>query len=1173
MTRRPAKGRPRWVGFAALLALAGLAGVARLVGAASPPERLKPGASLDEVLRQNNHGAALMEQYKPAQAVEAFTQVTDLAPGWPSGFVNLGLAAFYARQIDRARAALLEAVRQAPESAQAHYVLATIYKSDGKSPEALAEFEKARGLDPEDADILYNVGLLHARQRQFGEAVAALSRARQIDPNSMSIRYQLARALLQAGDGAKGQAEMAAYQKLAANPKFAQPTGNQYGEAGRYALVSVDYRDLGGPPPPAEEIRVRFSDATAAARIAFVHAGPGGDAGAPPSPSAAGAKGAAGARAIAEAEARYGSGVGVGDLDGDGRPDLVFVNASADGTARLAIERNLGDFAFEDVTAAWGAQVTGIGLAAALGDYDNDGDLDLYVTRAGGGVLLQNQGGGKLKDVTAAAHAEVDGFATGAAWGDIDHDGDLDLLITRLPVPGTRGPAAAALLLNKGDGTFQESAGALKVQGPASGAIGALFSDLDLDRDVDVVFSAAGGPDALLDNRREEGFVDVGAAQGLASKGAGRGVAAGDVDGDGRPDLVFSGGVERPPSLYLNGPQRRFTARDLPRPHGGASYGAALFDADNDGDLDLVVTGSANLLLINDGHGQFVDRTADSGLGEIPFKDGRGVAAADLDGDGDLDLVVTRNGGAPLLLRNEGGSRNHWIDVQPRGLTSNRQGLGAKIEIQSGALWERHEATCASGYLSSSATAAHFGLGGRTMADVVRILWPGGVLQAEMDAPAGGRLEPQELDRKGSSCPLLFAWNGKGYGFVTDVLGVGGLGLWVAPGRYVDPVPDEYVRLAPEQLLPRDGAYDLQVLENLEEVTYLDAARLEVVDAPRDVDVYPNEDFGGPAAAHALYAVERKTRIAPTHAQDDRGRDVLDRVLAADRTYPDAFRLHSLAGYAEMHHLDLEFPESVEGKEGLVLFLYGWTDFEYSSSNYAAHQSGLTQVPPDLEMPDAEGQFRPVIDSIGFPPGLPRMIAVDLASLGPLPSRRMRLRSNMRVFWDQIFLARPMDAARFADKVQVHEVAPSGAHLHKRGFPREHSPDGREPRLYDYGILDSTQPFRTMTGDYTRFGRVTDLLADADDRAVIFGKGEEATLEFPVKGLPALASGAARSFVLHLSGWCKDMDPHTAHGETVEPLPFRAMTAYPYADGEFYPDDRALQEYRRTWNTRHLDGR
>src|SRR5207249_1501299 len=157
-------------------------------------------------------------------------------------------------------------------------------------------------------------------------------------------------------------------------------------------------------------------------------------------------------------------------------------------------------------------------------------------------------------------------------------------------------------------------------------------------------------------------------------------------------------------------------------------------------------------------------------------------------------------------------------------------------------------------------------------------LWPGSVLQAELDVPARQRLEPQELDRKGSSCPLLFAWTGVKYGFVTDLLGVGGLGLWTAPGTYGMPVPDESIAIEPTQLAPTDGAYILQVVENLEEVTYLDAAALLAVDHPKEVDVFPNEDFGGPpTGGPKIDAVDKTGRLFPLHATDDRNRNMLDR--------------------------------------------------------------------------------------------------------------------------------------------------------------------------------------------------------------------------------------------------------------------------------------------------------
>jgi hypothetical protein len=462
----------------------------------------------------------------------------------------------------------------------------------------------------------------------------------------------------------------------------------------------------------------------------------------------------------------------------------------------------------------------------------------------------------------------------------------------------------------------------------------------------------------------------------------------------------------------------------------------------------------------------------------------------------------------------------------------------------------------------------------RGVADFVRLLWPGGVLQAELDVPAGQPLDAAELDRKGSSCPALFAWNGGKYGFIADVVGTGGLGMWMAPGVYGTPDPDEYVKIRPDQLLPLDGGYYFQIVENMEEITYLDAVRLITLDHPKSIDVHPHESFGTKTPPDfRLFAVERDTRIFPDKVRDHRDVEVTDTVLEIDRRYPDGFRTLRQSGYAEMHHVTLEFPAGVTGKEGLVLFLHGWVDFEYSSSNYAAHQGGIVLTPPILEMENEDGVFAPVIEPMGFPAGLPRTMTVDLAPLGPLKGRRMRIRTNMRAYWDQIFLAKPLGADDLATRVKINEVPIGGAHLHRRGFPREHSPDGRLPKVYDYGIMDNTQPFKVMTGDYTKFGRVTDLLTRADDRFVIFGRGEEVTLEFATKGLPETPKNWVRSFLLYTHGYCKDMDPHTAHPDTVEPLPFRGMSGYPYRNDEAYPDDAEHRDYRRTWNTRRVENR
>jgi len=197
------------------------------------------------------------------------------------------------------------------------------------------------------------------------------------------------------------------------------------------------------------------------------------------------------------------------------------------------------------------------------------------------------------------------------------------------------------------------------------------------------------------------------------------------------------------------------------------------------------------------------------------------------------------------------------------------------------------------------------------------------------------------------------------------------------------------------------------------------------------------------------------------------------------------------------------------------------------------------------------------------------MMTVDLRKVGRLEDPRLRITTNLRVYWDQIFLAQVSGEP----PSKITKVPAAYADLHTRGYPREHSPDGKKPLIYDYGIMDRTSPFRNMAGDYTRFGMVTDLLKDVDDRYVIFGRGEEITLKFRAEGLPPLQRGWKRDYLFVSYGWCKDMDPNTAFPDTVEPLPFAGMSSYPYPEGEHYPDDPAHREYLKTYNTRKISGR
>jgi len=443
------------------------------------------------------------------------------------------------------------------------------------------------------------------------------------------------------------------------------------------------------------------------------------------------------------------------------------------------------------------------------------------------------------------------------------------------------------------------------------------------------------------------------------------------------------------------------------------------------------------------------------------------------------------------VARNDGGT-NKSLRVNLAGKVSNRSGVGAKIEARAGSLVQKLET-----YSASPAPAPAdvvFGLGKRTAVDAVRVLWPAGIVQAETEiakaAPgktsAALTLSVTELDRKPSSCPYLYVWNGERFEFVTDFMGGGEMGNLEEPGRFNTPDPDEYVRIRGDQLEERNGRYELRVTNELEEALFVDRLQLIAVAHPQGVEVYPNEGLiDPPLPPFKLYTT--RAAQAPVSAIDDHGHDVLSRIARLDREYPDDFRLDRIRGYADEHTLTLKLFEekpkaqgskakvrwerrhracNVRGDAGrqarclrskpeqILLLLTGWTDYAWSSDTLAASQSGKSWMLPALQVKDAQGRWRTVIENIGIPVGRPQTVTVDLTGKFLSSNREVRIVTNMRVYWDQILV----DTSEGDSPVQMTKLDPVAANLHWRGFSRELSADGRQPLGYDYAQVSFTSP-------------------------------------------------------------------------------------------------------------------
>ena len=525
--------------------------------------------------------------------------------------------------------------------------------------------------------------------------------------------------------------------------------------------------------------------------------------------------------------------------------------------------------------------------------------------------------------------------------------------------------------------------------------------------------------------------------------------------------------------------------------------------------------------------------------------------AADFDNDGRMDRAGIAADGKIHVELNRSRASSHWIRVRLEGIKSLKLAQDAEVEIKAGALYRKAIYT---------GVPLLFDTGSANSVDVVRITWPNGLIQNETRQASGRSYTYQEAQRLSGSCPMIWTWNGRAIQFITDVLGVAPLGASDGEGTYFPVDHDEYVTIPGSALAPVEGHYDIRVTEELSEVSYLDQIQLLAVDHAAASELFTNEKFKGPPyPEYRLFGVER--RVYPRSARDDAGNDVLPRLLARDRKYPDQFPRSEL-GVAAPHTLELDFGKAApEGRA--VLLLNGWVDWPDGSTFRAAAQEvkgGL--VMPYLQMQDAAGQWKTVNEDMGMPAGKPKTIAVELQF--PSASRKLRIVTNLCVYWDEIFLSEGPSTVQ----VRQQEVPMRSADLHFRGFSETRiHPERKQPDTFLYDSVSSNSFWNPTAGLYTRYGDIRELLGEVDDRLAILGSGDEIRLQFAAS-LPPLPAGWTRDFLLKVDGWAKDRDPNTAFSNSVEPLPFHAMSRYPYPANEHFPDDAAHRRYREQYNTR-----
>ncbi len=1084
-----------------------------------------------EAVESNNRGVGLMGRYEYDNARDVFAELVEQYPDWLQARVNLAIATLN-RQRDgderKALSMLDEVLEIDPEHLQAQYVSGLLRLYLDEPDRAMEHFRFVAERDEHDPYAAYYVAQSHAQRGEHERALEWYERALELDPYLRSGYYGTFQAMQRLGRQQEAMEYLEAFQRLAENP--------------RARLVDFVYTRMG---PKGEAVAVGIEHAELAAI-------PEGSVFEPPRTL----------HPINEMEVHFNWGlrddvtpaIHVVDIDGDGVLDIFISNVLyvPGSDTHHAVLFGIGDGSFRLDLEHPLSRIDNV-RAVAWGDVDNSGRVDAYMLRSGANQLWMQDEEGQWRDVTQEAelHSGFDGDTVHGLMFDADHDGDLDIFIINRDAPNE-------LHNNNFDGTFRPLASDHGLTGGGRDGLQIIAADLEGDRDLDLIVLNSETPHEVYFNDRlwqytpAQGF-DVFIDTPMAA------VVAGDVDADGRTELYALHEEDGSVLRWSPDDTGQWTSREIVRrselqdAQGGR---IALVDVTGDGVAELLVSAGETLLVVGlqQREGEILETIA------IPVANV--WAHVNLDGHG--PWLVTLDEHAQPIVHEPGEGRLNFAMVSFTGkedagqsMRSNASGIGTYYAARIGSRWVAGSTLSDHSGPGQSLQPVAIGLGGASRIDFLHIDWPDGVFQSELNLAEGEQHVIPETQRQLSSCPVLWAWNGERYEFVSDVLGVGGIGFLAGgPGEYAPSRPWERFMFPLNFLQPKDGRYHIKLGEPMEEACYLDSASLVVYDLPPGWSLTLDErmHIGGPAPTGEtrLY----RESMLPQRVVNDRGDDVTDIVREANlKAAPVGAPDRRFIGRLKRDHvLTLTFPRPIDSHHGMPLLIAdGWIEYPYSQTVFAAWQAGAEYRAPTVEARGEDGQWQVILEQFGYPAGMPRQMSVPLDDL-PDGTTQLRISTNQEIFWDRLMIAWAEDAPEEMER-QTLELA--AARLWRSGFAKRADLPQRLP-YYDYSNRVPLWDTRHQAGWYTRFGPVEKIINQANQALAIFGPGEEIHMEFEVLDMPA-GDGWTRVHVLETTGWCKDMDLFTRDGETLEPLP-----------GE---PNEVRSELHNRFNTRYQSGR
>jgi Tfp pilus assembly protein PilF len=1064
-------------------------------------------------------GVSAMQTTQEVLARQKLDRVVALVPEEPAGWADRGLLLLRQRNLDQGTQDLARAASLAPDNADIQKLQALAESQRGNLADATRHWRRALELDPADPEAAYALALETERQGDpDNEAEAQRLLAGLVARSgNLAARLEYARVAAKRGD------------QKALNDAIAPLTGvsRAWSPEAQSQLENVMKVAAGDPRSTSAPVtflkNVLLREPVYRAALAELST-PRSEIGRPlmrfvrlknpdPEPAPADTAITFAVDPIANAQGVV-TWAGPIFMSGEGNP----VVATVDG-AGIHLPAGAAPATCRGWTAAVGnAPVTAHAVAAA--DLNYDFRTDLAIAGPGGLCLLRQDASGRFTDVNAESKlpAALIGTPASGVWAaDIDADGDLDLVLaTRDGHP--------VVLRNNADGTFTSR----DLFGSVTRARGFVWADLDGEGVPDAAFLEESGAVHVFLNGRGGIFREE-----TLPKGDGQAVAIAPLEDTSASifDLIVlarDGAITR---VARDPDDRTWKQAPLSRvdPPAGLEPGSARLltaDLDNNGAADVIVSGpAATRVLLGGPGGAFTAIRASLPLAV------EGVA--DLDGDGKLEAVGLGQGAQPSRAVSKATKSYRWQVIRPRAATAtgdqriNSFGIGGEIEVRSGLHLQRR---------IIASPAVHFGLGEAGGAEVVRLLWPNGILQAEFDTKADQAVAATQ--RLKGSCPWLFAWNGREMSFVTDLLWRSPLGLRINAQTTADVLmTEDWVKVRGDQLAPQNGLYDLRVTAELWETHFFDLVSLLVVDHPADTDVFVDERFAVPPPKLQVVATGHVQPFASV--RDDGGHDVTQLASSRDSRHVDVGR-GDYQGITRRHFVEMNLPESAPRTGRLWLVAQGWIHPTDSSINVAIAQ-GAHAAPEGLSLhvADAAGRFHEVRKGLGFPSGKDKTILIDLTGLfGPTAPRRLRLATNLEIFWDRLGWA----VARPDVRIQPRRLDLQSAELAFRGYSVTEQSSPSSPERPRYMLAGTAPLWRDLEGYYTRFGDVRELLTRVDDRYVIMNAGDELRVTFPEA--PPPAPGLVRDFVAVADGWEKDGDYNTTFSRTVLPLPTHGSGRY-----------------------------